>query len=368
MRHRSVGAVYDRTFFRFEGCALIERTYTQARDSGPGKCTALLVLFLILLSCSAPESTEELSTVRIAVGGQAQYVYLPLTLADKLGYFAEEGLEVEISDLRGGSQALAALTGGSVDAVVGFYEHTIRSQARGKGLVMVTLFDRIPGLVMMIGTPHADEVRSIGDLVGKPFGVTAPGSSTDAMVKFLLRKEGYDPQAIPVVTAGTTTMIAAIEQDQVWGGITVDPLAQKLERDGTARPLYDTRTEEGTREVFGGPWPAGGLYIAEESRSESPRVVQALVNAAVRTLRYISTHSADEIADHVPEFWVAGNRDLYVEALDANLGMFSPDGRMPEDGPANVLDTLSLVDPTLSPDSIDLERTYDNSFASRVPD
>ena len=232
---------------------------------------------------------------------------------------------------------------------------------------MVTLFDRIPG-VMMIGTSHADEVRSIGDLVGKPFGVTAPGSSTDAMVKFLLRKEGFDPQAIPVVTAGTTTMIAAIEQDQVWGGVTVDPLAQKIERAGTARPLYDTRTEEGTREVFGGPWPAGGLYVAEESRSENPRMVQALVNAVVRTLRYISTHSAGEIADHVPGFWVEGNRELYVEALEVNLGMFSPAGRMPEDGPANVVDTLTLVDPTLDPDSIDLLRTYDNAFVGCVPD
>ena len=85
-------------------------------------------------------------------------------------------------------------------------------------------------------------------------------------------------------------------------------------------------------------------------------------------LRYISTHSAGEIADHVPEFWVEGNRELYVEALEANLGMFSPDGRMPEDGPANVLDTLTLVDPTLDPDSIDLLRTYDNAFFGRVPD
>ena len=361
MSKRSAGAVYDRTI----------RGH-RARLQGARSWFCLATLIFLLSACSTesrnPESSEELSTVRVAVGGQAQYVYLPLTLADKLGYFAEEGLEVEISDLRGGSQALAALAGGSVDAVVGFYEHTIRSQARGKGLVMVTLFDRIPGLVMMIGTPHADEVRSIGDLVGKPFGVTAPGSSTDAMVKFLLRKEGFDPQAIPVVTAGTTTMIAAIEQDQVWGGVTVDPLAQKLERDGTARPLYDTRTEEGTREVFGGPWPAGGLYVAEESRNENPRMVQALVNAAVRTLRYISTHSAGEIADHVPEFWVEGNRELYVEALEANLGMFSPDGRMPEDGPPNVLDTLTLVDPTLDPDAIDLLRTYDNSFVGRAPD
>ncbi len=328
----------------------------------------------ILAACSsttpAPRSLDgpEMSNVRIAVGGQSQYVYLPLSLADKLGYFAEEGLTVEISDLRGGSQALAALAGESVHAVVGFYEHTIRTQARGKDLVMVALFDRVPGLVMMIGTPHVDQVHSIADLVGKPFGVTAPGSSTDAMVKYLLSKNGFDPQAIPVVTTGTTTMVAAIESGQVWGGVTVDPLAQKLVRDGTAQPLYDTRSAEGAREVFGGPWPSGGLYVALRFSAENPRTVQALVNATVRTLRYIGSHSAEEIAGHVPEFWVEGSRELYVEALEANLGMFSPDGIMPEDGPPNVLETLTLVDPTLDASTIDLARTYDNSYVRKVPE
>lgn len=327
---------------------------------------------LLAAGCSETSSPvahdrPEVPDLQVAVGGQAQFVYLPLTLADKLGYFAEEGLTVEISDVRGGSQALAALTGGSVHVVCGFYEHTIRAQARGRDLVMVTLFDRVPGLVLMVGTPHADDVRSIADLIGQPFGVTAPGSSSDAMVKFLLSRAGFDPQAIPVVTTGTATMVAAIEQDQVWGGVTVDPLAGKLERDGSAVPLYDTRTVEGTRAVFGGPWPAGGLYVSREFAEMNPRTVQAMVNAAVRALDYISTHSAVEIAEHVPEFWIEGDRDLYIEALEANLGMFSQDGQMPVDGPANVLETLLLVDPTIDPAAIDLEATYDNSYAVRSP-
>src|SRR5215831_1759402 len=89
---------------------------------------------LALASCSRPQS--ERTTVRVAVGGQTQFIYLPLTLADQLGYFKDEGLSVQISDLRGGSEALAALIGGSVDMVTGFYEHTIRARAQGKHLVM----------------------------------------------------------------------------------------------------------------------------------------------------------------------------------------------------------------------------------------
>src|SRR5687767_9693060 len=113
---------------------------------------SITFFFLLIFACSQP--SQELTTVRMAVGGQTQFIYLPLTLADRLGYFKDEGIHVEISDLRGGSEALAALMGGSVDMVTGFYEHTIRARAQQKHLVMVTLFDRYPGLVLMVGKQH----------------------------------------------------------------------------------------------------------------------------------------------------------------------------------------------------------------------
>ena len=320
---------------------------------------AILLVILFAAACSRP---QEQTSVRMAVGGQTQFIYLPLTLADRLGYFKDEGLAVTIADLRGGSEALAALMGGSVDMVTGFYEHTIRAQAQGKELVMVALFDRYPGLVLLLGKNHFDAVKTIKDLVGKPVGVSAPGSSTDELVKFLLRKNDLDPQSIPVVTAGIATMLAVLEQDRVWAGVAVDPLATKLERDGIARPLYDTRTEKGTIEVFGGPWPAGGFYSSVEFLQKNPRTVQGLVNAAVRTLRYIQEHSAEEIAAVMPESFWAGDRDQYIASLRANLGMYSPDGLMPEDGPPNVLKSLSLVDSTVAEAKVDLTKTYDNGF------
>src|SRR5437762_4845478 len=144
--------------------------------------------FLCLLVCSC-SSQREPTTIQMAVGGQTQFIYLPLTLASQLGFFKDEGLTVNISDLRGGSEALAAMMGGSVDVVTGFYEHTIRARAQGKRLVMVALFDRYPGVVLMVGKRHLDAVRTIKDLVGKPVGVTAVGSSTDQLLKYVLRKD-----------------------------------------------------------------------------------------------------------------------------------------------------------------------------------
>jgi sulfonate transport system substrate-binding protein len=325
-----------------------------------------VALFVSLLAIAACSSSEHPTTIRVAVGGQTQFIYLPLTLADQLGYFKDEGLRVQISDLRGGSEALAALIGGSVDIVTGFYEHTIRARAQGKHLIMVTLFDRYPGLVLMVGKQHWNEVRSIRDLVGKPVGVTAPGSSTDQLVKFILRQNDLNPQSIPVVTGGISTMLAALEQDRVWAGVTVDPLASKLERDGIAKVLYDTRTEKGTLEIFGGPWPAGGFYTTVDFVQQHRPAVQSMVNAGVRALRYLREHSAEEVAAMMPESFWAGDRDQYVASLRGNLSMYSSDGLMPQDGPPNVLKTLLLVDEKIAGAKIDLMETYDNTFVQNA--
>jgi len=338
---------------------------------------ALGVLSLILLAAcggatapsqpAASAAPLEKTSVKIAVGGQTQFIYLPLTLADQLGYFKEQGLTVEISDLRGGAEALSAVLGGSADVVTGFYEHTIRTQVQGKNLKMVVLFDLFPGLVLMVGKKHADQVRSIKDLVGHPVGVTAPGSSTDAMVKFLLKQNGLDPTSIPVVGIGaSSTAIAAIEQDRVWAGVTVDPLASKMERDGTAKPLYDTRTGEGTKQVFGGPWPAGGFYTTADFIKQNPNTIQALVRAGVKALKYIASHSEADVASKMPASYLEIGRDLYLASLKANRPMFSPDGLMPADGPANVLKTLTLVDSKITPDKVNLKDTFDNSFAEKA--
>jgi NitT/TauT family transport system substrate-binding protein len=326
-------------------------------------CVILLLFLLAVCSCSR---AKDPTTVRIAVGGQTQFIYLPLTLADQLGYFKDEGLSVSISDLRGGSEAMAALMGGSVDMVSGFYEHTIRASAQGKHLVMVALFDRFPGLVFMVGKQHVDQVHSIKDLIGKPVGVTAPGSSTDQMVKYILRQNNFEAQAIPVVTGGISTMVAALQQDHVWAGVTVDPIASKLERDGVAKVLYDTRTEKGTHDIFGGPWPAGGFYTTAEFIQQHRPVVQSIVNAGVRALRYIKEHSPEEIAAAMPETFWAGNRDQYIASLRASLSMYSADGVMPVDGPPNVLKTTALVDEKVDMSKIDLQTTYDNSFVQAV--
>jgi len=339
---------------------------------------ALGALSLLLLACggaggssaqpAASSAPLEKTSIRFGVGGQSQIIYMPLTLADQLGYFRDEGITVEINDLKGGADALKALVGGSVDVVMGFYEHTIRTQTQGKFIEMVVTADNYPGLVLEVGKAHQDQVRSIKDLVGKPVGITSAGSSTDEMVKYLLKKNGADPQSIPTVSVGSgSTAIAARSSGQVWAVVTVEPADTQIEKQGTGKALYDTRTAQGTKDVFGGSWPAGGFYLLNEFVKQNPRTVQALARAGVRALRYIKSHTADDIASHLPaSFYINGDRAAFAETLKANLGMFSETGLMPADGPNNVFETLKAADPKTDWSTVDLKRTYDNGFVQKV--
>lgn len=319
-------------------------------------------------TASTPSGPPEKTSIKFGVGGQGQIIYMPLTLADQLGYFKAEGITVEINDLKGGADALKALIGGSVDVVTGFYEHTIRTQAQGKYIEMFTLFDLNPGLVLFVNKKHAD-AKSIKDIANLNIGVTSLGSSTDEMVRYLFKQNGLDPKTAKTVSVGSgSAAITALKSDTVQALVTVEPGASRLEQTGDGKAIYDTRTSAGTRDVFGGPWPAGGFYATADFVKQNPRTAQALARAGVKALRYIKSHTAADIASQLPAqlFYPDGNKDFFVKVLDANLGMFSGDGKMPSEGADNVLKTLKVADPSTDWSTIDLKKTYDNSFAANV--
>jgi NitT/TauT family transport system substrate-binding protein len=333
---------------------------------------ALTLLLIVVSGCDSSSQTAspapEKTALKMGVGGQSQMMYLPLTLADQLGYFKAGGVSLEIDDLKGPPDALKALLGGSVDMVTGLYEHTIRTQTQGRFIEMVTTFDVSPGLVLMVAKQYQDQVKSMKDLAGHPVGVTSPGSSTDEMVKYLLKKNGMAPDAVPVVAIGSgSTAIAAIASGQVWAGVTVEPAASELEKSGSARALYDTRTVKGTKEVFGGSWPAGGFYATSDFVKQNPRTVQAMVTAGVKTLKYMNSHSPDDIASHLPSnFFANGDKAAFAATLKANVGMFSGSGLMPPDGPNNVFETLKAADPKTDWSTVNLKKTYDDSFVRKA--
>src|SRR6185503_11382390 len=133
------------------------------------------------------------SKVTLAVGGGSCLCYLPTMLAHALGEYEKAGVEVEIVDFKGGSQSLTAVIGGSADVVSGYFDHCVNLAAKHQELQAFVVYDRYPGLALVVGPAQTGKINSVKDLKDKKVGVSAPGSSTDFFIKYLLNKNGVDP-------------------------------------------------------------------------------------------------------------------------------------------------------------------------------
>lgn len=306
----------------------------------------------------------EKGKITIAVGGAEQFIYAPISLANQLGYFKDMGLTVEIANFSGGAKAAEALIGGSADMVVGFYDHTIQTQPKGEKLQMVCLYDNFPGIVLEVNSKSADKIKTAADLKGQTVGITSAGSSTQFLLNYYLTKNGIQPDQVSIVAIGTgSTSIAAIQQGKVVAGMMVDPAATKVETTGDAKPLWDTRTEKDTVAQLGGPYPAGGVYSTADFLAKNPNTTQIVVTGSLMALKYIQTHSPEEIAAKMPPDYVGGDKQNYLDALKKDLPLFSTTGMMPTGGPQSVYNVLKLSDPVVKgAASIDLNATYTNTF------
>lgn len=158
------------------------------------------------------------------------------------------------------------------------------------------------------------------------------------------------------------SFIAAMAQGKIDAGMTTEPTVSRLLASGAAGILVDLRTVKDTEAALGGPYPAACLYMPSAWVNTHRDQVQKIVTAFAKTLKYIHTHSAREIADKMPPDYYGGNKQLYIEALTTGKAMFTETGLMPENGPATVLKVLNGFDKAVQGKSINLANTYTSDF------
>lgn len=303
--------------------------------------------------------------VTIMVGGIDKVIYLPAMLTERLGYFDDEGVDVKLLTEPSGASAENVLVAGKVEGVVGFYDHTITLQAQGKCIESVVQLAKVPGEAEVVSTAAASSISGPEDFSGAKLGVTSPGSSTDYLTQYLATKQGVDTSDYTTVTAGAgSTFLAALSNGGIDAGMTTDPTIATVVDKGLGKVLIDMRTEEGTKQALGGLYPAASMYMDCSYVEDNPETVQKLVDAFVRTMQWIHTHTPAEIAAEMPSDYNGGDPQLYEQSIKDSSPMFTADGRMPEGGPETVLDVLGTFSDVVKEkrDDIDLAKTYTTRF------
>lgn len=324
---------------------------------------ALLVLPATLTTTPAQAQTK----VKIMVGGVDKQIYLPAKLAEQLGYYKEQGLDVELYNTTSGQAAATALLAREVAGVVGFYDHTIDLQAKGKFITSVVQFAVAPGETVLVKADVADKYSNPTNWKGQALGVTGLGSATDFLTRYLASRAGLQNQDYSLVPVGAgDTFLAAIQQGKIVSGMTTEPTVQRALSRGLAKVSIDLRTPDKTRAALGGDYPAACLYMDRGYMEANKETAQKLVNALVKTLKWMHDHSAEEIADKMPKDYMAGDKALYVKGLAEGKPQYSPDGLMPAGAPESVLRVLATFSPNVKGKTIDLSKTFTTEFVTKA--
>lgn len=308
-----------------------------------------------------------LGRVSIAVGGQGALYHLPLVLADQLGYFRAEGLEVTVRDFPAGALALQAVRDGAADLCAGAFEHTIREQVRGQALRSLVVLGRAPQLALGVSLRALPGYRELGDLRGRRIGVSSIGSSTHLAACLLIAPAGLGPKEVSFVEVGSgAAAVNALHAGKVHALCHADPIMTLVEQKANTRIVGDLRSLKAAQEAFGGSMPASCLLAPQTFVQKQGAQAQALANGIVHALKWLQTAAPPDLAKAVPEGYLLGDRSAYLAAFGRVRETYSTHGLMADDGPATALRVLARVQPQLGDVKVDLARTYTNDFVRKA--
>lgn len=332
------------------------------KENGINSILKLMATIVLLASSLYANAGDRITIVVTSIEKQ---IYLPAMLAERLGYLKETGLDIELLGEQPGVNPETQMLSGAAQGVVGFYDHTIDLQARGKLVQSVVQFSQAPGEVILVAKAAAKDIASPADFRGQTLGVTKLGASTHFLTQYLAAKAGVKKSEFTTLPVGAgASFIKAMEQGRIAAGMTTEPTISRLTSSGAASILVDLRTAGSTEAVLGGVYPGACLYMPTAWVNAHKEQVQKIVNAFVKTLRYIQTHSAREIAEKMPEEYYVSNKQMYIDALEVSKQTFTADGVMPEGGPATVLDVLKKFDKAVQRKPINLANTYTSEFVN----
>ena len=308
----------------------------------------------------------EKKSIIIAAANKTALAYLPLTLAEQLGYFAQEGLVLEVAEPPSPVRAQQLASTGAADMVCGWIENTLALQAKGQAFSAFVLMGRAPQIAVGVSMKAMPEFKTLADLAGKRIGIAAPGTPSHTVAHAVLSRAGLRLGDMNFVSVGTASgALAAMRSGQIDAVSYFDPLITQLEQRGELRLVADTRTVRGTTLACGGDMPASCLFATPEFIQKNPVTVQAATHAIVHALKWLQTAGVSDLMKTVPESYFAGDRALYFAAFARMREAIALDGLISPGGVRNTLDAMRNAEPLLRAEAIDPAKCYTNAFAQK---
>lgn len=302
-----------------------------------------------------PERTH----VHVVVSNIEAMPHLPLVVADQLGYFKAEGLEVEIVEGQPGGPA--------AEVSCAAFDHALGLVARGASVQAFVLLGRTPAIALGASARAMPGLRGADELRGRRIGVPALGSTAQLVAAAAMARAGVPASDLTFVPVGEMPAAPqALRAGQVEALCAPDPAMTLLEQRAEVRVVADTRTLKGTLEVFGGPVPGNCLYASADFVQKNPVTCQALSHAIVHALKWLRTAGPRDMVRTVPPAYLLGDPALYLSAFERLRESISIDGVIAPEAAAASVRALAAFDPVVRGERLELARAFTNEFARRA--
>ncbi|MDH7974450.1 ABC transporter substrate-binding protein [Sphingomonas sp. AR_OL41] len=301
--------------------------------------------------------------VVLAVDGTSETRNLPVIVAERLGYFRDEGLAVTLVDAPAEPSPAELMKDGRADGAVAFYHHTFMSQVDDHLVTRSVIAMGIsPGLSVIVADRLRGEVKKLADLKGRRIFTGGANSGKTTTANWIALHAGFgihDYTALPLM--GRDEMAAALRDGTADAVVAHQPDADFYVARGNVM-LADVTSAAGTRAALGTLFPSTALYLPKSFIAAHPGTVQHLVNACRRALTFIARHDATSIAAILPPKMAGKDRAAFVHLLEEDKQMFETDGVMPEAAARAEWQAMTALAPKYA--GVAFDETFTNMFVS----
>ena len=330
-----------------------------------GLTALLLGLFCVAVSATQPAAPVARERIVLLVDEIRQIRSFPVLIAEQLGYFRDEVVDVTVMNIRNEEPYMDMLMDGRVDAVMAYYHHNIVQRAAGKEIEAVVTLGVTPGMRVLVGSQARDKYKTAADLKGSRIISGGAGSAKTTIANYLVLAGGHKlDEYTRTGTEGKDANAQLLREGKADLVVAPTPDGFFYEGQGVAVPFADLTTAAGTRKALGVLFPSNTVFMTSAKVKEKPEVAQHLANAFVRALKFINTHTPEEIMEKIPADVRKQYGDDYLKVLKEQIPMFANDGRMPEDGAAGEFRVLAEANPKYK--AVDVKQTYTNVFVDKA--
>ena len=242
-------------------------------------------------------ATNGLSTT-IRLGYVPVMIFAPVFVAQERGYFAKEGLNVQLTPVQGGSDSVVQLAAGNFDAAVGGAGAGLFNAAkRGvKFTIVAPMHQERPPLTtpLVISAKRANEFKSVADLKGKKVAINATGAATEYWLDQALEKAGLSMSDVQLTSLAFRDVPAALENGSLDASMLGEPLVTINEDKGIVKVLA---------EDFINGFTSTYLYMSEPLLKDKPEAAKGFMRAYLRAVRDLQgKYMNDDIAKIIEKY------------------------------------------------------------------